>query len=105
MDEDDLEFDITDMSTITIDTYSDMIGDISFNTMDNTVSIHNGTDWIDLNSISIENIVFENTMPDLVELNRMCEEYPGLEKAYENFRAIYKMVEQDWLGKQKERNK
>jgi hypothetical protein len=32
----------------------------------------------------------------------MCKEYPALAKAYENFKTIYKMVHQDWKGKQKD---
>tara|TARA_B110000240_G_scaffold180088_1_gene210818 strand:+ start:584 stop:883 length:300 start_codon:yes stop_codon:yes gene_type:complete len=37
---------------------------------------------------------------DIEEIEQMCEEYPALDKAYENFRTIYRMVEQDWKGKQ-----
>ena len=42
-------------------------------------------------------------MPHIDDINRMCEEYPALEKAFEKFRTVYKMVEQDYKGKQKER--
>jgi hypothetical protein len=41
-------------------------------------------------------------MPSVAKVEDMCRDYPGLEKAYENFKTIYKMVEQDWIGKQKE---
>ena len=33
----------------------------------------------------------------------MCELYPALAKAYEQFKLIYKMTEQDYKGKLKER--
>ena len=28
----------------------------------------------------------------------MCQHYPALEKALENFKTVYKMVEQDYKG-------
>tara|TARA_B110000503_G_C7034670_1_gene365560 strand:+ start:270 stop:572 length:303 start_codon:yes stop_codon:yes gene_type:complete len=34
--------------------------------------------------------------PDRVE--KMCKEYPALKKSWENFHAIYKMVDQDYKG-------
>ena len=43
-------------------------------------------------------MLWENSMPDPQTLKKMCEQYPALEKAYENFRAVYAMVEQDWKG-------
>lgn len=42
-----------------------------------------------------------DTLPDLDKVEEMCREYPGLDKAFENFKTVYKMIEQDWLGKQK----
>jgi hypothetical protein len=29
----------------------------------------------------------------------MCKEYPGLEKVWNNFKAVYDMVKQDYEGK------
>jgi len=40
--------------------------------------------------------------PDFNTVEKMCEEYPGLAKAFENFKTVYKMVEQDWKGKMKD---
>ena len=34
------------------------------------------------------------------QVETMCEEYPALSIAYDNFRNIYDMVIQDWKGKQ-----
>ena len=44
--------------------------------------------------------VFKDYIPTVREIERMCDEYPALEKAYENFKTVYKMVEQDYKGKQ-----
>lgn len=46
-------------------------------------------------------VVFVNYMPRPSDIEAMCKEYPALEKAYENFKTVYKMVKQDWDGKQK----
>tara|TARA_A100001035_G_scaffold126802_1_gene99743 strand:+ start:4484 stop:4813 length:330 start_codon:yes stop_codon:yes gene_type:complete len=45
-----------------------------------------------------ESIPFENTMPSIYTINDMVKHYPSLAKAYENFKTIYKMVEQDYKG-------
>ena len=44
---------------------------------------------------------FVNTMPTIDEINKMCDVYPGLAKAFENFKTAYKLVEQDYIGKKK----
>jgi hypothetical protein len=50
-----------------------------------------GTEWID-------------RFPFLDDVLEMKKEYPALEKSFENFQMVYKMVKQDWDGKLKERN-
>lgn len=59
--------------------------------------------WITSSSIdwSISATPFVDCMPDLDRVNEMCEEYPALAKALENFKTVYAMVEQDWKGKNK----
>ena len=54
----------------------------------------------DFNITINEPVEFEDTMPDVAKIEDMCNDYPGLRKAYENFKAIYKMVHQDWQGRQ-----
>ena len=54
--------------------------------------------WGNLSSLSITITEFENCMPDIYKIKNMCEHYPALEKAYENFVSIYKMVHQDYVG-------
>ena len=104
--------------TIDINTMSS-IGDITINIdnnaynttylSDNTITISNltGDDYtfvlddgtIDLSNITSVNWPLDNTIdPDEVE--RMCKEYPGLEKTWRNFKATYDLVKQDWKGKQ-----
>jgi hypothetical protein len=113
--EDDEEYTVNlpniDGSTITITIPKEpSIGDVWLDTSSMDVNVFSGNhDWItitgdsgtiDLNNITFDRVMFEDNMPDPQELKRMCEEYPGLEKAYENFKTVYKMVEQDWRGKQ-----
>jgi len=35
------------------------------------------------------------------EVERMCKEYPALEKVWRNFKAVYDMIKQDYEGKKK----
>ena len=46
---------------------------------------------------------FIDTMPSIHRVDSMCKEYPALAKVFENFKTIYKMCEQDYKGKLKER--
>ena len=67
-----------------------------------TITLDDGN--IDLSSLTIDyGTDFVDRLPDFDRVESMCKEYPALEKAYENFKVIYKMVEQDYNGKQKER--
>ncbi len=98
------EFIFSNEDVINID-----LNDITSNTI--TVSTIGGTDNAGLvmtgdgwQWTTQHNVVFQDIMPSLSTLNSMCKEYPALEKAYENFKTVYKMVEQDWNGKQKDSN-
>ena len=109
--DEDFTFDISDLTisndyvvdsdTITInmnDYMSDTIdiSSITTTTIDTAYDVN--LDWA--TNITFDRVMFEDEMPDPQEIKRMCEEYPALEKVYENFKTIYKMVEQDWKGKQ-----
>lgn len=94
MEDDEYTLDITSMDG-TISTISIDISDHSW------ISIN---DTIDLSNITFDRVMFEDRMPDPEELKQMCEEYPALEKAYENFKTVYKLVHQDWRGKQDQDN-
>jgi len=102
MEFDDYKIDIStmaDLSATTVSTVSP--GSIWIDA--DKISVFNGTTWVEnpCREISINDVVFEDFLPNINELKEMCEEYPGLDKAYENFKTFYKLVEQDWKGKQK----
>ena len=59
-------------------------------------------DWDNMGTIKINRTMFEDCMPDADRINDMCKEYPALAKAYENFKTVYKLVEQDYKGKKED---
>jgi hypothetical protein len=82
---------------VTIDAYNTTTID-SVNWSDDNNAVFS-IDGITLNSSYVE---FEDTMPEVAKVEDMCKDYPALAKAYENFKTFYKLVEQDWIGRQKE---
>jgi hypothetical protein len=102
--------------TITVDsnyaaqdvfTVSTMAGGIETITLSGTDYILSTDTAINLDGLSSSTFVFDRTewkdcFPDFDTVEKMCEEYPGLAKAFENFKTVYKMVEQDWKGKMKD---
>ena len=85
-------YDATDVLTVTTDSVMCDTIDISTLTSNDNIDL----DW--LSNITLDRVMFEDYMPDPARLKRMAEQYPALNKAYENFKTIYKMVEQDWKG-------
>jgi hypothetical protein len=85
-------YDATDCLTINTDTV--MCDTVDINTLTSNDNID--LDWI--SSITLDRVMFEDYMPEPGTLKLMAEQYPALKKAYENFKTIYKMVEQDWKG-------
>ena len=47
---------------------------------------------------------FDGRFPDYDRVQKMCKDYPGLEIAYRKFKEVYKMVKEDYDGKERERN-
>ena len=87
-------FDIADLTVNTID-----ISSITSSTVSTVSTITlDDTHWAD--EITWEKTEFEDKMPSVAKVEDMCNDYPALEKSYENFKMIYKMVHQDWKGKQ-----
>jgi len=83
--------DFASAGTITINSdYTYTLDDITVGTVD--------LDWLNDNRITLEPTMWEDCMPDPQKLKKMCEQYPALEKVYENFKTVYSMVEQDWKG-------
>lgn len=46
---------------------------------------------------------FDGRFPDFDRVQEMCKEYPGLEIAYKKFKEVYKLVKEDYDGKERER--
>lgn len=74
--------------TFTISTDSEINSTYTFGGDDITITTHEPVDFID-------------QLPTLNKIQAMCREYPGLDKAFDNFKITYKMVHQDWVGKKK----
>ena len=56
----------------------------------------------DYDNIKIVPTLWTEALPDVYTVNDMCKEYPALAKAYENFKTVYKLVEQDYKGKKED---
>jgi hypothetical protein len=96
-----------DSETITIDLSKTYGATTTYAVCDsmNSITISDGhyavtsaaSDW----NININDIIWSPTdnSIDTEEVERMCKEYPGLEKVWNNFKAVYDMVKQDYEGK------
>ena len=93
--DEDLTFDVSDITISSVDTSTVKPDDI-------IISVNTSTDihWAD--NITWEQTEFVDKMPSIDKVHNMCGYYPALEKAYENFKTIYKMVEQDYKGNHQE---
>jgi len=85
------------------DSYSQMSGGGGYVTWDNTTISVNGSlidnaDFYFPSKVSVT--PFKSSFPEFDQVQQMCDEYPGLARAYENFKIAYALVEQDWKGKQ-----
>jgi hypothetical protein len=90
----DCSFDSMDTSYTLSDTSNIDIDSITINT-DFATEYNNTFNW---NDVYIGRKLWQDTLPDVETVNKMCEEYPALAKAYENFKTVYKLVEQDYKG-------
>jgi len=103
--------------TITTDTGSYTI-DLNNTYGTTTTYITTGTDYYNINDPSIDwgsiTIDGDNDYDNLVgninifdgyidkdEIEKMCKEYPALEKVWRNFKSVYDMCKQDYEGKKK----
>ena len=80
----------------------DSITDVVYSdSADGTFTIDTSTmDGININDIT-SGWTFTNNSIDPSEVERMCNEYPALEKVWRNFKSVYDMVKQDYEGKKK----
>jgi hypothetical protein len=109
-----------DVSDLKLDDILDTTGDITIN-LDNTYGTtttywagdsvadvvytgsNDGTFTIDTNTTDTIDIgwIYNNMNIDPNEVEKMCKEYPGLEKVWRNFKSVYDMCKQDYEGKKK----
>ena len=98
-----------DVETITINYDTNSVYDTDMSSGNFTISLDNLTTddsiarQFDSSNWVYAQMPFVDSMPSLDRINSMCSEYPALAKAYEQFKFIYKMTEQDYKGKLKER--
>jgi len=84
---------------ITLTTNSDTTYTVPSLSSDDSISLNIGSTWSsDGTTYTIGNKDFVDAMPSLWKIKDMCKHYPALEKAYENFKTVYTMVEQDYKG-------
>lgn len=101
-----INLDDYNMGTTTTWWAGDSITDITLDT-----STYDGTFTVDANTLNtfdsnIKNAVdidwiYNNMNIDPSEVERMCKEYPALEKVWRNFKSVYDMVKKDYEGKKK----
>ena len=112
----DITIDLGSVNTVDTSTWSTISSPSSITSIDTSAWTNQGIDTITLtsgtlgeesftftNNWSLPNIEFEDCMPDAKRVNAMCKLYPGLEIAYKKFKEVYKMVKEDYDGKERER--
>lgn len=86
------------IDTITIDTSNNSMYTLDTSPLINTHSITGS--WTTLNDVYKYELPifkeFEDVMPDLTKIKEMCKIYPALDKAFENFKAIYDLTKDDY---------
>ena len=100
-----------DLSDYTMESSGSVISSSDFNSITTISGISTSTgstyrldDQIsfDFDNIKIVPTLWKEALPDVDTVNAMCEQYPALAKAYENFQTVYKLVEQDYKGKKED---
>lgn len=102
LNDNDYKFDNTTMISTSSD-YSNLI-DTSTITID--TSQFSNLNYGCINEITLNSWItsyspFEDSFPDWHDFKSMCEEYPGLEKAFSNLKLFYDQVKDDWESKKK----
>jgi len=62
---------------------------------------NDGTFTIDTSTMDTVDLdwIYDRHTLSVDEVERMCKEYPALEKVWRNFKSVYDMVKQDYEGK------
>ena len=98
-DNNNITIDLSDTYGATASYITDYASDVSSISTD-AVTISDGTFTIDTNSVDwISSISINDTRISPDEVERMCNEYPALERVWRNFKSVYDMTLQDWKGK------
>jgi hypothetical protein len=113
----DYIYSISDSDTITLNDYTLAAADSTFTITSNahdyspSIDLSNYTvDTVDVSSITTSGVTFDTDLNynytfetenyiNPTEVSKMCKEYPALEKVWNNFKAVYDMVQQDYKGK------
>lgn len=78
--------------------YDSTVGTITID--NNSLSGHSYTIGTD-DTIDLSNIWIKDDSIDPNQVEKMCKEYPGLEKVWSKFKSVYDMCKQDYEGKKK----
>jgi len=102
----DITIDLGDINMGTTTYWAgDSVTDVTINTnsSDGTFTL-SGSDTIKigehLTDISTD-WIYSSTQIDPSKVERMCKQYPALEKVWRNFKSVYDMCKQDYEGKKK----
>ena len=99
MEDDTITINLDDTYGTTTTYWDNSISDITISG-DNDGSYTIDTSTFNTDTIDI-NWIWNNMNIDPNEVERMCKEYPSLEKVWRNFKSVYDMVKQDYEGKKK----
>ena len=87
----------------TTDDYTLDLSHISTASMADSTYTVSGTDTLTINTDINSDWIIDTGLNNIntSEVERMCKEYPALEKVWRNFKSVYDMVKQDYEGKKK----
>lgn len=88
----------------TITTGTSILGNMHYDMHNNTILTYTGDNWITVNNSTDDRVigtVLEDFFPTISELDKMREEYPALDQAWEKFKLVYRLVEDDYKNKEK----
>jgi len=97
--------DLGDINMGTTTTYwaGDSVTDVTMSTGDGTFTLTNN-DTITIGGYDTDistDWIYNYNQIDPSKVERMCKQYPALEKVWRNFKSVYDMCKQDYEGKKK----
>ena len=99
----DVTIDLGDINMGTTTTYwaGDSVTDVTMSTGDGTFTLTNN-DTITIGGYDTDistDWIYNYNQIDPSKVERMCKQYPALEKVWRNFKSVYDMCKQDYEGK------